>query len=67
MENLDENNISNNKNDILGQIFFNKYHWIEKLGEGSFGAIYKAEYNNKYFALKFEKKIIIMLYWKTRQ
>ena len=56
MENLDENNLSYDENDILGYIFFNKYHCIEKIGEGSFGIIYKAEYNNNYYALKFEKK-----------
>ena len=56
MENNDKNNIQDNQNDILGQIFFGKYHCIEKLGQGSFGSIYKAEYNGNYYALKFEKK-----------
>ena len=56
MENNDENNEQNDQNDILGQIFFEKYHCIEKLGQGSFGSIYKAEYNGNYYALKFEKK-----------
>jgi len=56
MENNDENNEQNDQNDILGQIFFEKYHCIEKLGQGSFGSIYKAEYNGNYYALKFEKR-----------
>ena len=56
MENNDENNKQNNQNDILGQIFFGKYQCFEKLGQGSFGSIYKAEYNGNYYALKFEKK-----------
>ena len=56
MENNDENNKQNDQNEILGQIFFKKYHCIEKLGQGSFGSIYKAEYNGNYYALKFEKK-----------
>ena len=56
MENNDENNKQNDQNEILGQIFFKKYHCIEKLGQGSFGSIYKAEYNGNYYALKFEKE-----------
>ena len=56
MENNDENNKQNSQDDILGQIFFGKYQCIEKLGQGSFGSIYKAEYNGNYYALKFEKK-----------
>ena len=39
---------------ILGKIFFKKYQCIKKLGEGSFGLIYEAIYNNEHFALKFE-------------
>ena len=44
-----------NEDDIINKTFFNKYHCIEKIGEGSFGCIYKAEYNGEYYALKFEK------------
>ena len=43
--------------DKLGQIFFNKYYYIRKLGEGSFGQIYEAEYKNEKYALKFENRI----------
>ena len=39
------------KNELL-----KKYKTIKKLGEGSFGKIYKAEYNNDYYALKFENR-----------
>ena len=42
--------------DILGQIFFNKYHCIRKLGEGSFGKIYEAIYKKERYALKFEDR-----------
>ena len=43
-------------NEITSKLFFNKYKCIKKLGEGSFGMIYKAEYNGNYFALKFEDR-----------
>ena len=41
---------------LLNRKFFSKFRTIKKLGEGSFGKVYKAEYNNEYFALKFENK-----------
>ena len=46
----------NKEDDLIGHIFANKYHCIEKLGEGSFGIIYKVEYNGDYYAMKLEKK-----------
>ena len=62
-----------NKDNILNQTFFNKYHCISKIGKGSFGNIYKASYNGKYYAIKFEnikksnlleKEAVIMNYLK---
>jgi serine/threonine protein kinase len=41
---------------LLNRKFFSKFRTIKKLGEGSFGKVYKAEYNNEYFALKFENR-----------
>ena len=48
--------VSNTPDEILGQTFFNKYYCIQKLGQGSFGSIYKANYNKEEYALKFEEK-----------
>ena len=39
---------------IIGKVFFNKYIPIRKLGEGSFGSIYQAKFEDEFFALKFE-------------
>ena len=41
---------------LLHKKYFLKYRTIKKLGEGSFGKVYKAEYNNQYYAIKFENK-----------
>jgi len=41
---------------MLNRKYFSKFRTIKKLGEGSFGKVYKAEYNNEYFALKFENR-----------
>ena len=52
-----DNDDNNSERDpVIGKIFFSKYKAIQKLGEGSFGKVYKAEYNNEYFAIKFEDK-----------
>ena len=41
---------------MIGRIFFNKYKLIKNIGEGSFGQIYSAKYDNNWFALKFENR-----------
>ena len=51
-ENIGQNH--SNKDPILNKKFFSKYKAIKKLGEGSFGKVYKAEYKGEYYALKFE-------------
>ena len=51
-ENFVQNHL--NKDPIINKKFFSKYKAIKKLGEGSFGKVYKAEYKGEYYALKFE-------------
>ena len=47
---------SNSSDEIIGQTFFNKYYCIKKLGQGSFGTIYKANYEKEEYAIKIEDK-----------
>ena len=49
-------NNKKNKDPLLHKKYFSKYRIIKKLGEGSFGKVYKAEYNGEYYAIKFEEK-----------
>ena len=54
-ENIVQNHL--NKDPIINKKFFSKYKAIKKLGEGSFGKVYKAEYKGEYYALKFESNL----------
>ena len=55
MKNNEEKPI-HNSNPMIGQLIFDRYKLIKKLGEGSFGSIYMAEYNNQYYAIKLEER-----------
>ena len=47
---------SKKKDPLLNDIFFGKFKTVKKLGEGSFGKVYKAEYKGEYYAVKFESR-----------
>ena len=64
-DNKDNNNIDNiniqttnfeEEEEIFNKLIFNKYKLIQKLGEGSFGKVFKAEYKSKFYAVKFENR-----------
>ena len=48
--------MSSKDKEILNKLFFNKYLTTQKLGEGSFGMIYKATFKDEEYALKFENR-----------
>ena len=47
-------NTNERKDPFLGQIVFNKFKIIKRLGRGSFGNIFLVEYQNKLYAMKLE-------------
>ena len=50
----DDSSNNSERDDIIGRVFFKKFRCIKKLGEGSFGRIYEAIYNNEHYSLNFE-------------
>ena len=53
-ENIRESRLS--EDPIKNRIYFSKFRAIKKIGEGSFGKVYKAEYKGEYYAMKFESR-----------
>ena len=51
---MEEDDLEYNR--IKNQTFFNKYHCLYRVGKGTFGSVFKAEYNKEFYALKFENK-----------
>ena len=48
--------VDSKDDNFFTKLIFSKYKPIKKLGEGSFGKVYKAEYNSQYYAIKFEDR-----------
>ena len=54
--NYNHTNPNHNEDPMIGKLIFDRFKLIKKLGSGSFGSIYSAEFENQYFAIKLEEK-----------
>ena len=57
MEN-NQQNIKKEDDPLIGTLIFDRYKLLKKLCSGSFGSIYSAEYQQKFYAIKLEDKKI---------
>ena len=51
-----EEDRADSEDSMLGTLVFDRYKLLKRLGAGSFGRIYSAEYENQYYAIKLENK-----------
>ena len=55
MDDREEDN-DNSEDSMIGTLVFDRYKLLKRLGAGSFGRIYSAEYEGQYYAIKLENK-----------
>ena len=51
-----EDDRDQSEDSMIGSLIFDRYKLLKRLGAGSFGCIYSAEYENQYYAIKLENK-----------
>ena len=56
MNEMHEDDIDQSEDSMIGSLIFDRYKLLKRLGAGSFGCIYSAEYENQYYAIKLENK-----------
>ena len=56
---MDNNQATPTHNDdpMIGKLIFDRFKLLKRLGAGSFGSIYSAEYENQLYAIKLEEKV----------
>ena len=51
-----EEDRADSEDSMIGTLVFDRYKLLKRLGAGSFGRIYSAEFENQYYAIKLENK-----------
>jgi len=56
---MDNNQVTliHNDDPMIGKLIFDRYKLLKRLGAGTFGSIYSAEYENKLYAVKLEERM----------